>query len=105
MRGQSTTTAVALNGKNYRLIQPGALGKSYGFRLLGILPFASPHFATARADLYRSVSRPLTGKAVALANQLEDKSTLYLLLFSVPKLTITADVIEFVDKDEAKATK
>ena len=36
---------------------------------------------------------------------LEDKSTLYLILFSVPKLTITADVIEFVERDEAPASK
>lgn len=103
MRGQSTTTAVALNGKNYRLIKPGALGTSYGFRLLGIVPFASPHFATARSKLYASVEEPLAGKAVALTNELEDKSTLYLILFSVPKLTITADVIEFVEPHGATA--
>jgi hypothetical protein len=45
------------------------------------------------------------GAAVALTNELEDKSTLYLILFSVPKLTLTADVIEFVDRDEAPASK
>jgi hypothetical protein len=105
MRGQSTTTSVALNGKNYRLIKPGALGTSYGFRLLGILPFASPHYAVARSKLYGSVEQPLSGRAVALTNELEDRSALYLILFSVPKLTITADVIEFVDKDEPPAPK
>ena len=105
LRGQSTTTAVALNAKNYRLIKPGAMGTSHGFKLLGIFPLASPHHSTARSKLYASVDQPLTGKAVALTNELEDKSTLYLILFSVPKLTITADVIEFVDRDEAAAAK
>lgn len=105
LRGQSTTTAVALNGKNYRMIKPGAVGTSHGFKLLGIFPFASPHHSTARSKLYASVDQPLTGKAVALTNELEDKSTLYLILFSVPKLTITADVIEFVDRDEASTSK
>ena len=100
-RGQSTATAVALNGKNYRLIKPGARGQSYGFRLLGVIPLSSPNFASARESLYASVKEPLTGRAVALANQLEDKSTLYLILFSVPKVTITADVIEFTDRAEA----
>ena len=71
----------------------------------GIFPFASPHHSTARSKLYASVDQPLTGKAVALTNELEDKSTLYLILFSVPKLTLTADVIEFVDRDEAPASK
>ena len=100
--GQSTSTAVSLSGKNYKLIKPGAVGHSYGFRLLGILPMASPHYATARSDLYSSITVPLTGKAVALTNENRDKSTLYLILFSIPKLTITADVIEFVDKDKAE---
>jgi hypothetical protein len=96
-RPRSTSTSVNLNEKNYRLLQPGASGTSYGFRLLGIIPFASPHFATARKDLYRSVNQPIEGKAIALSNELEDKSTLYLILFSVPKYTLTADVIEFTD--------
>ena len=105
LRGQSTTTAVALNGKNYRMIKAGAVGTSHGFKLLGSFPFASPHHSTARSKLYASVDQPLTGKAVALTNELEDKSTLYLILFSVPKLTLTADVIEFVDREEAPASK
>lgn len=103
--GQSTTTAVDLKGKNYQMIQAGATGTSYGFRLLGILPIASPHYATARRDLYASVKQPLNGKAVALANQMEDRSTLYLILFSIPKVTITADVIEFVDSSPASTNK
>jgi hypothetical protein len=96
-RPRSTSTSINLNEKNYRLIQPGASGTSYGFRLLGIIPFASPHFATARQDLYDSINQPIQGKAIALSNELEDKSTLYLILFSVPKFTLTADVIEFTD--------
>ena len=100
--GQSTSTAVSLTGKNYQLIQGGAQGESYGFRLLGIIPLASPHYANAKRALYASVKEPLTGKAVALINEMHDKSTLYLILFSVPKLTVTADVIEFTDQPGAK---
>ncbi len=97
----NTSTAIALNSKNYRLIQPGAHGQSYGFRLLGIIPFASPHYANAKQSLYASVHEPLTGRAVALANEMEDKSTTYLILFSIPKVSITADVIEFTDRTES----
>ncbi|HEV2435808.1 MAG TPA: hypothetical protein VG077_07405, partial [Verrucomicrobiae bacterium] len=53
-KGQTTGTDVSLNQKNYRVIKPGAMGKSYGFRLLGIIPFANPTYATAKADLYKS---------------------------------------------------
>ena len=98
--GQSTATAVNLSGKNYRLIEGGARGVSHGFALLGIIPLASPHFADAKHDLYASVHEPLTGKAVALANEMDDRSTVYLILFSIPTLTVTADVIEFTGEPE-----
>ncbi len=100
-KGQTTGTDVSLNQKNYRVIKPGAMGKSYGFRLLGIISFANPTYATAKADLYKSAGEPLTGRAIALANQTEDRSSIYLILFSIPKLTVTADVIEFTDPPAA----
>ena len=65
-------------------------------------PIASPHYADAKQKLYASVSEPLKGRAVALSNEMEDRSVLYLILFSVPKLTVTADVIEFTDQPETK---
>jgi hypothetical protein len=91
----STGTDVNLTGNNYRVIKAGARGEDFGFRLFGIIPFVSPSYADAQAELYASVGESLKGRAVALANQTEDWSTLYLILFSIPKITLTADVIEF----------
>ncbi len=105
MRGGTTGTDVQLNQKNYKLIKAGAIGHSYGFKLLGILPFDSPTAAAAKADLYKSVGEDLTGKAAALANQTEDRSSLYLILFSIPRITYTADVIEFVDQPATRAAE
>jgi hypothetical protein len=100
--GQSTSTSIALAGNNYQLVHAGAEGVSHGFRLLGILPFASPHYADAKQDLYGTVTEPLRGRAIALANEMEDRSTMYFILFSIPKITLTADVIEFTTKEAAK---
>jgi hypothetical protein len=94
---QSTGTSVALAGNNYKLIKAGASGHSSGFRLLGILPITSPTHAGAKASLYESVGIPLTGKSIALANETEDRSSLYVILFSIPRITVTADVVEFTD--------
>lgn len=92
----STQTEVSLNRGNYKMIQAGAEGRSYGFRfLLGIIPITAPSTADARADLYRSLNQPLTGRSVALVNVNEDRSTTWLLLFSIPKIVITGDVVEF----------
>jgi len=101
MSGQ-TGTQVQLTQNNYKVIAAGATGKSYGFALLGLIPIVSPNYADAKSDLYKSVGTPLTGKAVALANQTEDKSNLYLILFSVPSVTITADVVEFTEQPASK---
>jgi Family of unknown function (DUF6567) len=92
----STETQVNLNHANYRMIKAGAEGRSYGFRfLLGIIPITAPSSAAAREDLYRNVGESVNGKSVALINVTEDRSTTWLLLFSVPKLVITGDVVEF----------
>jgi hypothetical protein len=94
---QSTGTGVSLSQGNYRIVRANARGESTGFALLGIIPLAKPRYARAKQNLYDSVGEPLSGRAIALANQTEDRSTLYLILFSLPKLTLTADIIEFVD--------
>jgi len=92
----STQTQIDLNHANYRMIKAGAEGRSYGFRfLLGIIPITAPNTAAARADLYNHVGESVTGKSVALINVTEDRSTTWLLLFSIPKLVITGDVVEF----------
>ena len=94
---QSTGTSVALAGNNYKIIKTGATGRSSGFRFLGILPITSPTHSGAKASLYESLGIPLTGRSVALANATEDRSSLYLILFSIPRITVTADVVEFID--------
>ena len=100
----STETQVSLSHGNYKMIKAGAVGRSYGFRfLLGIIPIAAPNTAAARSDLYRNVGQPVNGKSVALVNVSEDRSTTWLLLFSVPKLVITGDVVEFEQENGQRA--
>jgi hypothetical protein len=95
IKGGDTSTAVTLKENNYKLIKGAAVGTSCGFKLLGIIPFSRPTYASAKEDLYKSAGESLVGKSVALANQTEDRSGLYLILFSIPKLTLTADIVEF----------
>jgi len=77
------------------MIQPGAKGGSRGFYLLELIPITSPSYAAAKERLYKSVGQDLKGRSVALANQTQDMSSLYLILFSIPTVTVTADVIAF----------
>ena len=95
---QATGTAVSLKENNYKIVKAGATGQSSGFALFGLIPFVSPSYADAKAELYKSAGEALEGRSIALANQTEDRSVLYLILFSIPKVTITADIIEFIEK-------
>jgi len=92
--GSETKTDLSKN--NYRIIKANARGTDKGFWLLGIIPFASPNYANAMKDLHKQID--IEGKSASLANITKDKSTLYLILFSVPKIIVTADVIEFIDE-------
>jgi hypothetical protein len=95
---QSTGTSVSLERNNYKVIKSGAIGRSSGFRLLGIIPIVSPSYAEAKRDLYQNAGQLLEGRSIALANQTQDRSSLYLVLFSIPTLTFSADIVEFKDE-------
>jgi hypothetical protein len=102
---QSTATSVSLQENNYKVVKAGASGQSMGFYLLGILPIVQPNFAEAKSSLYKSIGQTLEGRSVALANQTQDTSSLYLILFSLPKIVVTADVVEFTDDADLQPAK
>jgi len=94
-------TQVDLSRKNYAIVKANAIGESSGFSLLGIIPFAAPKYTDAMSDLY-SKAVMSEGKAHALVNVVQERSSIYLILFSIPKLTVRADIIEFLDESERR---
>lgn len=92
---QRTGTDISLKENNYKVLKTCARGSSSGFKLFEIFTIWSPSYASARRSLYDSVGEKLEGRSIALANMSEDKSTIHLLLFSIPRLVVTGDVIEF----------
>ena len=94
-KGQATNTQVNLSSNNYKVVKTEIKGQSSGFFLLGLIPFKSPTHHEAKANLYQNISKSLEGRSVAFANQTEDISSMYFILFSIPKITVTADLIEF----------
>jgi hypothetical protein len=95
---QQTGTNVGLDSNNYKMVKAGVRGESTGFKLLGCISLVSPSYADAKAALYQNTGENLTGRSIALANQTEDTSGINLIIFQIPKVTITADVIEFSDR-------
>jgi len=99
-----TEINVDLSKRNFRVVKPNLIGESYGFRLLGIIPIVSTSYNRAMTDLSSqaniSTNISATEKTV-LVGTVEETHT-FLILFSVPKLTIRADLIELSDENEKK---
>ncbi len=89
-------THVNLSGKNYRVIKANAVGESSGFELLGWIPFAAPRYTEAMTELYASAGQS-EGSATALTNVSQERSEAYFILFSITRLTVRADMIEFLE--------
>lgn len=99
-----TEINVELSKRNFRVVKPNLIGESYGFRLLGIIPIVSASYSRAMTDLSSesNISTNALGtEKNVLVGTVEETHT-FLILFSVPKLTIRADLIELLDENEKK---
>lgn len=90
-----TGTAVNLSGNNYRVVRAGVSGTSCGFYLLGFIPISPATYAGAKSALLKRAGMSIIGRSIAIANQTEDRSNLYLIAFSIPRITLTGDIVEF----------
>jgi Family of unknown function (DUF6567) len=91
-----TTTTVNLSRKNFKIVKANAFGSSAGFSFLGLFSLKSPNYQEALTQLYRSAD-VAEGKSQALVNVMYEQTSTYFILFALPKITVHADVIEFID--------
>lgn len=97
-----TTTEVNLYRQNYKIVKANVIGSSVGFSLLGLFTFVSPGYEEAITRLYRSAGIH-EGKAQTIVNVVHEKTSTYFILFALPKITVRADVIEFIDAIPVKS--
>lgn len=90
-----TTTTVQLTSQNYRILKTNVFGTDWGIDLLGIIPIVSPNCEKAMHQLYEA-GGVKEGKPHAIVNVLKQHVSPYFILFSVPRVTIRADVVEFI---------
>ncbi|WP_206054840.1 DUF6567 family protein [Nitrosococcus wardiae] len=91
-----TVTSVNLSKKNYRIVKADVTGSSWGFKLLGLITLKPVSYANAITELYQKAGVS-TGKAQALANVSQQKSSPFFILFSIPRITFRADLVEFTE--------
>ena len=89
------TTVLRIDEANFIVKKVNVIGQSKGFALLGLLTIVPAEYLVATQRLERkALIEP--GRPQALANLVVEKNSTYYILFSIPKVTVSADVIEFV---------
>ncbi len=93
----ATQSATHLDRANFRVIKASARGEDGGFFLLGFIPIVTPSLSDATDRLMQGISAE--GRAISLTNVTQERQNMYLVLFSLPKIVVRADVIEFLDEE------
>jgi hypothetical protein len=94
-------TDVKLSEENFVLIKTNVVGQSRGFALLGIITIVPAEFNTAFSRLYAQAGME-SGQAQTLTDIAIERTGSYWILFSLPRCTVRADVVQFVPKTGAK---
>jgi len=89
-----TQTSVELYENNFVIVKTNVVGVSRGFSLLGVIPIVSAPVVKATGRLYAEAGIQ-AGQPESLAHVMIEHSSLYLILFSIPKTTVRADIIRF----------
>ena len=90
-------TEVRLQEANFIVTKTNVVGQSRGFSLLGILTLFPAEFTKAMNRLCAQAQMQ-TGRPQTLSNLITEKDSTYLILFSIPRVRVRADVIEFVPR-------
>lgn len=90
-----SATEVRLQDANFIVTKTNVVGQSKGFSLLGMLTIVPAKYTTAAGRLYTQAEMQ-PGRAQTLANMVMEKDSMYLILFSIPRTAVRADVIEFI---------
>jgi hypothetical protein len=89
-------TQVELAGTNYRIVQTNLTARSRGFKLLGFITIKSPSYVQAMSRLCARAEMQ-EGQPQVFANMIYETGGPNLIIFSIPKIKVRADLIEFTD--------
>jgi hypothetical protein len=88
-------TEVKLQDGNFIVLRTNVVGVSKGFRLLGFITLCPATVNEAMNHLY-AAAEAQEGRPETLAHLMVEHSGVYVILFSIPEVTVRADLIEFL---------
>lgn len=88
-------TDVKLTEGNFMTMKTNVVGQARGFSLLGFITLVPARFQKAMDRLY-SKAEMKTGRPQTLGNLIVEHTSAYWILFSIPRVSVRADVVEFM---------
>jgi hypothetical protein len=88
-------TSVKLETGNFVTVRTNVVGESKGFKLLGFITLYPATYNKAMNRLYAKAEAE-EGHSQTLAHLAVEHSGIYVVLFSIPRVTVRADLIEFL---------
>lgn len=88
-------TLIKLEQSNFITVRTNVVGSSQGFKLLGFITLYPATLNKAMNRLYANAEAE-PGRPQTLAHLVVEHSGIYVILFSIPKVTARADLVEFV---------
>jgi hypothetical protein len=89
------STQARLQEKNFIIIKTNVVGESSGFSLFGIITIVPARFTKAMSRLYAHAEMQ-QGRPQTVVNLVMENNSTYLILFSIPRTWVSADVVEFI---------
>jgi hypothetical protein len=86
--------------KHYSLLKPAVIGVDRGFHLLEILPLLQPTEGEATQNLWKNAklnAEDFEGEETTLVNIVRDEYLLHFLIFAIPTIKVTADIVRIED--------
>ena len=87
-------TELKLTEGNFSVMKTNVVGQARGFSLLGFITVVPARFQMAMDRLY-SNAQMQNGRPQTLGNIIVEKTSAYWILFSIPRVSVRADLLEF----------
>lgn len=97
----NSQTTVRLETGNYVTVRTNVVGQSKGFKLLGFITIVPATVDKAMNRMY-AAAEVQAGRPQTFAHLMVEQSGIYVILFSIPKVTARADLIEFLPQETSE---
>ena len=104
----AATDPLRVDTTDCKVVCARATGESTGLKILGLIPVKDPSESKAVELMYQNVQdrgAKIEGETRFFANTAIERSSKYYVLFSIPKVTVSGDLVQYVSNHHYGVSK